>query len=96
MSRHSFLFNGGEKLTTMGAAWFVSYSWYKTIDNKHLNWKNVNTYPNRISVFNSSSQYHNYWLQQITKMDEKNLDKNTIRLKGRDVIEMAQQLLKGV
>ena len=42
--RHSFAFEGGEDLTTMGATWFVSYCYYDKIDPTHKNWKKVETH----------------------------------------------------
>lgn len=94
MARHTFLFDGGEDLTTLGAAWFVSYSWYKNVDKTHTNWQNVSTYNTRISTYNRTQSYHTYWLKQIIHMNEKNLDKNTIGLRGYEVIEMANKLLR--
>lgn len=60
----------------------------------HTNWKNVSTYKNRISVYNRTQSYHTYWLKQIIQMNENNLDKNTIGLKGCEVIAMANKLLQ--
>ena len=96
MARHSFNFDGGEELTTMGAAWFVSYCWYKMMDEKHTNWQLVTTCSSRISVFNRTQRLHKFWLEQIAQMNEKKLDKNTISLSGRDVIDMAVGLLKAL
>ena len=96
MARHQFNFNGGEELTTMGAVWFVSYCWYNIMDKKHTNWQLVTTYRNRISVFNRTTALHKFWLEQITRMNETNLNKNTIKLKGLDVIDMAKCLLKTI
>ncbi len=94
MARHTFNFDGGEKLTTMGAVWFVSYCWYNKVDKTHLNWKNISTYTTRISVYRITEAYHNYWLEKIIQMNENNLNKNTIGLKGHEVINMAKKLLK--
>ena len=96
MARHAYKFNGGEELTTMGAAWFVSYYWYNAVDKEHKNWQCVSTYRERISAFNRTKHFHEYWLEQITKMNERNLDKNAIKLKGSDVINMAMSLLKTI
>ena len=94
MARHTFLFDGGEFLTTMGAVWFVSYSYFKKVDSTHGNWKNVSTFSNRISVYNRTSQYHKFWLVQIFQMSNINLEKNTIGLSGEEVKRMAKELLK--
>ena len=94
MARHPFNFDGGEELTTMGAAWFVSYCWYDVVDKSHTNWQNVSTCCTRISVYNRTRRFHKFWLEQVVKMNENNLNKNTIKLKGRDIINMAAKLLK--
>lgn len=94
MEKSSYPFDGGRALTTLGAAWFVSYSWYKKVDRTHTNWKNVSTYNNRIATYDRTQSYHTYWLKQIIHMNEKNLDKNTIGLSGYEVIEMANKLLQ--
>lgn len=93
MARHPFSFDGGDEMCTMGAAWFVSYMWYEKKDRTHMNWTKVSTYSNRISVYNRTRSHHTYWLRQILHMNESNLDKNTIGLKGYKVIEMADKLL---
>ena len=93
MARHTFKFDGGEELTTMGAAWFVSYCYYNHIDRQHKNWQTVSTASNRISVYNRTNHYHTYWLKKVLQMDEYNLEKNTIKLSGIDVKYMAAQLL---
>ena len=92
MGRHIFNFLGGDELTTMGAAWFVSYCWFQNIDHTHLNWSKVSTYKNRISVYENTKQYHTFYLIQIALMNEKKLNKNTIDLSGFEVLEMAKKL----
>ena len=93
MARHPFFFEGGEELTTMGAAWFVSYCWYEKVDCAHTNWKNVSTYLNRLSVYKRTRSYHTYWLKQIVNMSENNLNSNTIGLSGHRLIAMANEVL---
>lgn len=90
--RHVFNFEGGDYLTTMGAVWFVSYSWYIFMDRGHQNWKLVSTYQNRISVYNRTKEYHRYWIGKILDMDIARLETNKIGLSGREVIEMATKL----
>ncbi len=89
------LLDGGVYLNTMSASWFVSYSWYDKVDRAHTNWNKVSTkiYKSRISVYRRTLSYHTYWLRQIVKMSENNLNKNTIGLSGRRIIEMASALL---
>ncbi|MDE7263950.1 MAG: hypothetical protein K2N64_04755 [Anaeroplasmataceae bacterium] len=93
MARNTFTFDGGEELTTMGAGWFVSYCWYKNVDSMHSNWKRVSTYKGRISVFNRTRKYFKYWLVQIGNMNEKNLNKGAIGLRGNEIKLMAKKLL---
>ena len=94
MPRHTFNFAGGEELTTMGASWFVSYSFYCYKDKSHKKWKKVSTYPSRISVFNRTKNYHRFWLQQILEMNERNLNRNKIGLEATEVKNMARELIK--
>jgi len=96
MARHIFNFVGGEYLSTMGATWFVSYSYYTHIDNKHTNWNRVSTSQSRISVFNNSKKYHKFWLGEIIGMKDNNLNKNTIGIKASKVKEMAKLLLDSI
>ena len=88
--RHSFDFEGGEDLTTMGATWFVSYCYYDKIDRTHKNWKK---YPERVSIYNRTDHYHRFWLERILEMDTERLSTNTIGLTGDEVIKMAKILL---
>ncbi len=92
-NRHTFNFDGGDTLTTLGACWFVSYSYYKYIDSTHLNWKFVTTYRNRQSVYNRSQPYHKYWFTEILKMNEANLNKNHLNINGYDIKRMAKEIL---
>ena len=95
-ARHTFNFDGGEDLTTMGACWFVSYLYYTKIDKNHKNWDRVSTTSSRISVFRRTSYYHKYWLTEILKMDVGNLNKNTLGLSGYDVKRMVEECLKKI
>lgn len=94
MARHVFSFEGGEDLTTMGACWFVSYCYYKNLDSNHKNWDRVSTASNRMSVYSSTKHYHKYWLSEVLKMSDVNLNKNTLGLSGYEVRKMASELLK--
>ena len=96
MARHTFLFDGGEELTTMGAAWFVSYCYYDHIDRGHNNWETVSTASNRISVYRRTTNYHIYWLKKVLQMNEYNLNKNTIKLSGTEIKNMATKLLENL
>jgi len=93
MARHTFTFQGGEELTTMGASWFVSYCYYKKIMPTHLNWRKSSTYTNRISVFGRTQNMHKFYLERVLEMDITNLNKNRIDLSGIQIKEMARELL---
>lgn len=94
MGRHIFSFKYGDKLTTMGAAWFVSRSYYEYIHRNHKNWMNVSTHKNRNSVFkNLNLETHLFLLKQVEFMDVINLNKNTIGLKGDEVKDMALEII---
>jgi len=94
MARHTFNFEGGDELTTMGASWFVSYSFYYYKDKSHKNWQNITTYPSRINVFNRTKNLHEVWFERILEMNNSNLDKNEIGLSADKVKEMAKILLQ--
>ena len=91
--RHVFSFEGGEKLTTIGATFFVSYLYCQHIDSTHRNWDSIKTKASRISTINRSVQYHRAWLEHISDMNEANLSKNTLGLNGAAVKKMAWAVL---
>lgn len=91
---HTFNFDGGEVLTRIGASWFISYSYYNFIDNQHNNWQNILTAQDRIKRYNNSQKYHLFWLLKISKMNVKQLNRNDIELSGKEVIEMANKIIK--
>jgi len=93
MARHTFNFDGGDYLTTIGASWFVSYLYYRNIDDSHMNWKKISTVDSRINTFNRTEEYHKYWLQQILTMNGCNLNKNEIGLNAINIKKMANELL---
>ncbi len=92
-NRHCFNFEGGEDLTTMGASWFVSYAYYCNVDSSHQNWKIVSTVSNRMSVYARTAEYHEFWLNEILKMEDKRLNKNSIDLEASEIKLMAEKLL---
>jgi hypothetical protein len=93
LGRHAFNFDGGDELSTMGATWFVSYAFYTHIDKTHLNWRNVQTYPSRTSVFDRTHGFHKFWLEKIGEMDDGRLNTNTIGLSAVRTKEMVKELL---
>lgn len=94
MSKHTFSFEGGNYLTTIGATFFVSHMYFSIVDKSHLNWKRVATASKRLSTMNRTRKYHKYWLQQVLFMNPKNLNKNTLGLSGNEVIKMANDILQ--
>ena len=93
MSTHNFSFEGGEILAGMGASWFVSYAYYEIIDNTHTNWARVTTTQPRLSKYNKGKVFHKGWLEEVLKMNPKNLNKNTIGLDATCVKRMAKEIL---
>ena len=99
-NRHSFKFEGGDDLTTMGASWFISYLYYITIDSEHRNWEKPKTKDRRISVFIRSQCYstskglpmHRHYVEQVCSMSPLMLSKNKIGISGEKVLEMAGKL----
>ena len=92
MTRHVFSFNGGDLLTTMGACWFVSYCYYEYIDKTHQNWNLVKTAANRKSVYLRTRNYHKGWIKKISKMNDRNLNKNSLKLKAPQIKQMTSAL----
>jgi hypothetical protein len=93
LGSHAFNFDGGSKLNTMGATWFVSHAFYTHIDKTHLDWRNVKTYPRRASVFNHTHGFHKFWLEKIGEMDDRRLNTNIIGLPAARTKEMVKELL---
>jgi len=92
--RHTFNFDGGDYLTTIGATWFVSYSFYSLLDKTHKNWQNVETYKSRINTFNKTKNYHEFWLRQVLNMNDDNLNTDKLNLNAVQTKQMAKSLLK--
>lgn len=93
MANHNFSFAGGDILSKMGAAWFVSYAYYEKIDRTHKSWNLVSTASSRASKYKSGVSYHKEWLQEVLVMKDENLNKNTIGLDARRVKAMASEIL---
>ena len=80
--RHTFSFEGGEQLTTIGASFFISYLYHQNIDSNHNNWASIKTQKSRISTINRTESFHKNWLEHIESMNDTNLNKNTLGLNG--------------
>lgn len=94
--RHSFSFDGGEQLTTIGATFFVSYLYHQHVDSAHNNWDSIKTKNSRINTINRSEGYHRAWLNHIGGMSEANLSRNTLGLDGASVKKMALAIQKAI
>jgi hypothetical protein len=87
-----FNLNGGRKLTSMGAAWFVSCLYCERIDPKHLNWQNTKTAQRRKSVFDRTRNLHDYWIGQIRNISDSHIMTNKIGLTAAEVKKMINKL----
>ncbi len=94
--RHTFSFEGGDQLTTIGATFFVSYLYCLHVDSSHRNWESIKTKKSRISTLNRSEGYHRAWLNHIGNMSEANLNRNTLGLDGSAVKKMALAIQKAL
>lgn len=94
--RHTFSFEGGEQLTTIGATFFVSNLYCRHVDSTHRNWESIKTKHSRISTIDSSKRHHLAWLEHIVGMNDANLKKNTLGLDGATTKAMAQAILKSL
>ena len=94
MASHNFAFEGGEILTGMGASWFVSYAYYKTVAPSHKNWAKVPTTQTIIYKYNKGKEYHKAWLKEVQAMNPANLNKNTIGVAAAQIKAMARAVLE--
>ena len=94
---HSYNFEGGVILGRIGSAWFISYLYYKYVDNTHRNWekgiteKSLNS---RRSKTNNSTNYHQLWLREILNMEQLDKNKNSVNLNSTQIKGMAKQILE--
>jgi len=94
---HDFNFEGGEILSKIGAAWFVSFSYFNYVDHKHLAWKNPKfsdlSVQQRTNNYNKSKQYHVIWLNEVLDMKQLDKHKNICGLHSTKIKEMADAIL---
>ena len=95
-NRHTFSFEGGEQLTTIGASFFVSYLYHQNVDSCHKSWASIKTQKSRISTINRTERFHKNWLKHIESMNDANLNKNTLGLNGSTIKEMAKTIQKSL
>lgn len=91
---HSFNFPGGKELSKIGAGWFVSYAYYKNIDNGHKVWMRVRTCKVRIQWFEKIGVHYKELLQEVLSMGEEKLNTGTLGLGSIVIKQMALDLLK--
>ena len=86
--------DGLETLRKIGASWFVSYCYYNKISKKHLDWKKVaESLDLRVSYFTRTEKYHKYWLVEVLKMKDANLNRNSLGLRSHEIKRMAKEIL---
>lgn len=90
---HPFSFEGGNKLSKFGATWFVCYLYNKYIDNTFEIYKKVDTYKFRMALCDACGKYYKIWLNEIIKMNDKKLNKNSLKINSTQTKQMAQKLL---
>ena len=73
-------------IKSVGASFFISYSYYKNIDRTHSNWEQTATKEKRISTIDNHTEYHKEWILQIVSMNESQLDKKKLGLSGSKII----------
>lgn len=93
-ARHIFSFEGGDKLTTIGATFLVSYLYHLHVDPTHRKWASIKTQKSRINVIKRSEQYHSIWLKHIEGMSDANLNRNTLGLDSASIKKMALAIQK--
>ena len=101
LTNHDFNFEGGEKLSKMGASWFISYLYHIKVDPEHQNWAILKTHGGRRSVFEQTEKeyttkgvpMHVHYVKQICSMSASCLSTNRIQIPGNRVIDMAEELL---
>ena len=87
--RHTFSFDGGDKLTTIGATFFVSYLYHLHVETSLRNWASIKTQHSRISTINNSESHYRAWLSHVQNMSDANLNRNSLGLEGPAIKQMA-------
>lgn len=94
---NSFKFEGGEYLTTIGAAWFVSYKYFKVIQKQHLNWNSTKyselSIKSKVNNFNRTGKYHYLWLTKVLEMQQLDKHKNYCGIDSATIKKMAAEIL---
>lgn len=90
--KHSFNCIAGDKLSRIGASFFVIYLYNDRIDSTKDEWKVIKTNQTRIAKMNDNKCYWNDWINEIKKMDPQKLGSNTMGVSGVEVINRAKKL----
>ena len=93
MVNHSYKFAGGDVLSKIDAVWFVSYAYYKCVDEKHLNWTRTSTCNERCVLYEHNAGLCRLWLAEILKMSGSKLRTNPFGLSARKTRRMARKTL---
>ena len=93
MARSIHKCQGGAKLTTIGACWFVSYLYYNEIDRDHICWQKLKSCSSRKSTFRGTVQYHSIWLEFVRNTSDRKLNTNQFGLTASEVKSMVNILL---
>lgn len=92
-----FKCNGGQKLSYIGASFFISYLYYLKEDSTHKAWgtlKNEKSKKYRINAINRNEVYYKDWVTYVVELASPSpLKRNTIGLSDIEVIDMAKKLV---
>lgn len=80
-------------LRSMGASYFVSRLYSERLDASHDAWQNAGSPERRTNYFEQSRHLHVEYLRIVVGMNPNMLNTNHIGLDGREVVEMARELL---
>lgn len=83
------------KLRRMGAAWFVSYTYFKMLNPSHKNWEKPSDagMTMRFSAYEDDAPYHKVWLERILDMNDSGLNMNSLDLTAEQIKIMAKAIL---
>lgn len=92
-----FKCNGGQKLSYIGASFFISYLYYLKEDSTHKAWdnlKNEKSKKYRINSINRNKDYYKDWVTYIINVRTPSpLIRNTIGLTDAEIVDMAKKLV---
>ena len=92
--RHCYEFEGADELVSIGASWFISYTYYLEVDETHKNWMLYSTRKARQATYRHSKEYHDVWLGEILDMSVAKLSQNELGLNGEQIKKMARKIIE--